>query len=226
MSSATMSNSLFSFNCRNLMKRAENCVDAKINHVTFENDCLVFEFAKSKGKQNGEEHVGPWHVYANPSQPHICPILAIARYFFCFPDQLTMESSLFKGGHQYERYSKSLLQLIDDNLEALKQYGIEKGDLGTHSNRKGVSTEVAAGSTVSPPIASLCIRAGWAMGGVKERYIKNEKAGDQYVGRCASGLDQLTKEFAVSCPHFDFSHIESDIEKVCFKTHLFIFYMC
>lgn len=47
----------------NLMKQAENCVDCKITHIRFEDDCLVFEFAKSKGHQDGEEHVGPWHVY-------------------------------------------------------------------------------------------------------------------------------------------------------------------
>lgn len=35
------------------MKRAENCVDAKINHIRFENDCLVFEFAKSKSLPDG-----------------------------------------------------------------------------------------------------------------------------------------------------------------------------
>jgi hypothetical protein len=27
------------------MNRAENCVDCKIMHITFEGDCLVFEFA-------------------------------------------------------------------------------------------------------------------------------------------------------------------------------------
>ena len=41
------------------MKRAENCVDAKINHIRFENDCLVFEFAKSKSLPDGGDHVGP-----------------------------------------------------------------------------------------------------------------------------------------------------------------------
>ena len=56
-----------------LMKRAENCTNAKINHILFRDDCLVFEFAKSKGHQKGEEHVGPWHVYANPETPWICP---------------------------------------------------------------------------------------------------------------------------------------------------------
>jgi len=32
-----------------LMKQAENCVGAKINHISFKDDALVFQFAKSKG---------------------------------------------------------------------------------------------------------------------------------------------------------------------------------
>ena len=43
------------------MKRAENCVDCKVTHIRFESDSLVFEFAKGKSHQDGEEHVGPWH---------------------------------------------------------------------------------------------------------------------------------------------------------------------
>ena len=39
------------------MKRAENCVDCKITHITFEGDSLVFQFAKSKSQQDGEEHI-------------------------------------------------------------------------------------------------------------------------------------------------------------------------
>ena len=66
------------------MKRAENCVDANINHIYFENDSLIFEFAKSKSHQEGEEHVGPWHVYANPMEPSICPVLSLAVLMFRF----------------------------------------------------------------------------------------------------------------------------------------------
>ena len=64
---------------------------------------------------------------------------------------------------------------------------------------RGVATLVAAGCTVSPPIVSICVRAGWVMGGrgVKDRYLKRESAGDQYVGQCAAGLDQLSEKFSV-----------------------------
>ena len=199
---------------RNLMKRAENCVDCKINHITIRNDALVFEFAKSKGHQNGEEHVGPWHVYPNPEEPHLCLFMALARYLFTYPQLLNEDASLFQGTSQYNRYSKLFLQVVTDNKTELQALGVEDGDLGTHSCRKGVATMVAAGCTVSPPIVSICVRAGWVMGGVKDRYLKRESAGDQYVGRCAAGLDQLSKRFAISPPYFDFTGISEAIERV------------
>ena len=64
------------------------------------------------------------------------------------------------------------MKLIDEHDDELCQLGIQKGDLRTHSYRKGVATMVASGSTVDSPIVSLCIRAGWVMGGVKEKYLK------------------------------------------------------
>ena len=202
----------------NLMKRAENCVDCKITHITVRNDSLVFQFAKSKGHQNGEEHVGPWHVYANPLEPHLCVVLSMARYLFAYPELLLNNTALFQGTAQYNRYSKLFMSLLKANEDTLKSMGVEPGDLGTHSCRKGVGTMVSAGCTVSPPIVSICVRAGWSMGGVKDKYLKRENASDQYVGRCASCLDQLDKSFAVSPPYFDFG--VDDVESVTMKARL------
>ena len=64
-----------------------------------------------------------------------------------------------------------------------------------------------------PPIVALYILAGWVLGGVKDKYLFSEKAGDQYAGRCTSCLDQLKKEFAVSPPYFDFTKL-FEIEKL------------
>ena len=189
------------------MKRAENCVNAQVAHIQFCNDSLVFEFAKSKGHQDGEEHVGPWHVYANPEEPHICPVLALARYLFMYPETFGGSRPLFEGTDEYNRYHKIFHEMVNDNLEELKEMGVEKGDLGTHSARKGVGTWVTAGCTVGPPIVSVCVRMGWAMGGVKDRYLKLSAAGDQYTGRCAAGLDVCSKKFGISNPYFDFSSL-------------------
>ena len=84
------------------MKRAENCVIAKKNHISFDEDALVFAFAKTKGNQTSDEF-GPWHVYANPKTLWICPVLAMARYLFCFPDALRGDAPLFEGTSQYNR---------------------------------------------------------------------------------------------------------------------------
>ena len=46
----------------NVIKRSKNCVNMKVAHIRFHQYALVFEFAKSKGMQGGEDHVGPWHV--------------------------------------------------------------------------------------------------------------------------------------------------------------------
>mmetsp|Transcript_21038 Transcript_21038/g.25871 ORF Transcript_21038/g.25871 Transcript_21038/m.25871 type:complete len:633 (+) Transcript_21038:146-2044(+) len=192
----------------NLMKRAENCNTCMISHIRFEEDCLVFQFAKSKGAQDGEDHLGPWHVYSNPLEPHICPVLALAKYIITYPSVLSGKVPLFEGSDPYNRYTKIFCKVIKDNMDELRRLGVSHGDLGTHSSRKGVATLVAAGCTASPPIVSICLRAGWSMGGVKERYFRHERAGDRYVGRCASCLDQSSKDFAVSCPYFDFTGIK------------------
>lgn len=96
------------------------------------NDSLVFQFAKSKGHQNGEEHVGPCHVYANPLEPRLCVALSMVRYLFVYPELLLNNTALFQGTAQYNRYSKPFLNLLKSNEDALKSIGVEPGDLGTH----------------------------------------------------------------------------------------------
>ena len=59
-------------------------MNAKIKHIAFRDDCLVFEFAKSKENQKGGEHVGPWHVHANQKKPWLCPVVALAHNLFCY----------------------------------------------------------------------------------------------------------------------------------------------
>lgn len=46
------------------------------------------------------------------------------------------------------------------------------------------------------------MRTGWALGGVQDRYLRYEAAGDCHVGRCAAGLRPDSAEFAVLPPFF------------------------
>ena len=173
--------------------------------------------------RKGEKHVGPWHLYSNPYKPWLCPILALSRYLFCYPEVLRGDVPLFEGRQQYSRYCSIFNRMVKSCASELKLLGFEPGDLGTHLSRKGVATMIAAGCTISPPIASLCIRAGWVMGGVKDKYIFRENGGDQYVGRCASCLDMLSKEFSVSPPHFDFSSLNPDERRDKKKKYTILF---
>ena len=68
-----------------------------------------------------------------------------------------------------------------------------------------MATMVAIGYTVFPPIVLVCICTGWLMGGVKDKYLFRECTGDQYVDRCACGLNHLEQIFAVSPDYFYYS---------------------
>ena len=87
----------------NLMARASNCMNFWLGHFEWRHNCLVFFFGKSKRDQTGENSDSPWHVYSNPCEPSICPVLALARYLFSFPDIATSNTTLFPGSNQYSR---------------------------------------------------------------------------------------------------------------------------
>lgn len=110
---------------------------------------------------------------------------------------------LFPGGNQYDCFMDCLHRIINKHHEELYALGIAPGDLGLHSARKGACSFASAGTTVSPPIVSICLRAMWSMGQVNEQYLQYEKAGDQYLGRVVSGLDVNSVSFAISSPFFD-----------------------
>mgnify|MGYP006214921411 CR=1 FL=1 len=50
-----------------------------------------------------------------------------------------------------------ILQVIRENDEAFRHLGIELGDLGSHLAQKGACSLATAGTTVSPPIVSICL---------------------------------------------------------------------
>ena len=199
----------------NLMSRSDNIVHAHLFHITWEDDCLAFRFAKSKTDQTGRNSDQVWHVYATPDKPATCPVLALATYLFANPGLTNVETftetdedgnpsgRLFPGGEQYHRFMDCLRRIIENNLDEFLQLGIRPGDLGSHSARKGACSFASAGSTVSPPMVSICLRAMWSMGSVKERYLQFEKAGDQYLGQVVSGLDVNDVSFAVLPPYFE-----------------------
>ena len=171
----------------NLMARSKNVVSAHVEHISWSNDALIFKFAKTKGDQTGLNVDQEWHVYATPNKPATCPVLALARYVFSNPGTLCTygeenQGKLFPGDFQYYRFMKCFPQIIADNEMLFFNMGVGIGTLGLHSARKGACSWASAGTTVSPPMTPICLRACWSMGPVKEKYLHYKKAGDQYLG--------------------------------------------
>ena len=108
----------------NLMSRSDNIVHAHLFHITWEDDCLAFRFAKSKTDQTGRNSDQVWHVYATPDKPATCPVLALATYVFANPGLTNVENftetdedgnpsgRLFPGGDQYGRFMDCLHRII------------------------------------------------------------------------------------------------------------------
>ena len=153
----------------NLISRAEYVVGSMIDSVSFSGDAFLFDIGVTKTDQEGTRNVDhPWHVYANPEDPYICPFLAMARHLMNNPLILGGKRSLFEGSSQYERFNKIFNEIIHDPRYSgeFVALGIPPEHFGTHSIRKGAVTHIATGTTSCPPIASICLRANWAMPGV------------------------------------------------------------
>jgi len=211
----------------NLMCRAGNTANICYAHLDWSQDSLLVYFAHTKSDPEGQRPKDPRHVYANPLQPSICCLLSLGIYLLCFQFE-PKPTRLFSGKNQYERYyvwwanvsffvpvqdlisafgprySKALNRLLQrsDVQSELELRGLHSHDIATHSTRKGAATYVSSGSTAAPPQSAVFLRAGWALGGVQDRYIRYEAAGDQYVGRTAAGLPINDASFAILPPHF------------------------
>jgi hypothetical protein len=149
------------------------------------------------------------YLFANPGLTDMCGDDDMMDDGVC---ENVGSSHLFLGGDQYGHFMACLHRVIENNLEEFLLLGIKPGDSGSYSARKGASSFASAGSTMSPPMVSICLQAMWSMGPVKERYLQYEKAGDQYLEQVVSGLDVNNVSFAVSPPYFK-SGIEDDVSK-------------
>jgi len=204
----------------NLMARTNNTAGISCKHLGWSQDSLTVVFGKTKTDQSGESNKEARSIFANPFNPSICPILALGLYLMSVADLRTStagDSSLFPGGNQATRFSKHMKSVLstDEGKALLQALGISLEDLGTHSMRKGSGAFSCSGSTSGPGIVAVCIRMGWSMGGVADRYLQFEAAADKYLGRVCSGLPQTSRDFCVLMPHCGSFDVSEQVEK-CF----------
>jgi hypothetical protein len=170
----------------NLINRAVNTKELMYSHLHWKEDALCVPLPKSKTAQVGKQRPSPKHVYANPADSVICPILAFGLHTLLASAASASETGVFPGGDQQTRSSKALIRCLDseEGKARLSLLGLTLSDVGTHSIRKGASSYVLGGLAGGGPSAvSVLLRGEWAVGSVNDRHWKHRDAGDQYVGR-------------------------------------------
>lgn len=170
----------------NLCARSVNITQVLLRHIKVSGDSLVIYFAQTKVDQVGEQSAYGRHVYANPVRPALCPVLSLGIYFATSSfataygrdvsgeeaesktseevvEDAKMNRQLFPGNSQTSRFTKSMRSFLDHDValkNMVEQNGITIDDLASHSFRKGSLTYLTSGSTASPSIIAVQIRAG------------------------------------------------------------------
>lgn len=194
---------IFLLLCWNLISRSISVSSLMFDHISWSGDAMVMVFPTHKGDKEGK-NCSPKHVYANPSNPAVCPILWLAVYIFCSgARRADSRRSVFGETDGAEsRFSKWLRAMFAAHSAVLENMGLFIEWLGTHSFRKGVATFLA-GMCGGPGPIPIYLRAGWSLGPVTSRYILEGGGGDHLCGRAATGLPITDTAFAALPPHFD-----------------------
>eukprot|EP00924_Labyrinthula_sp_SR-Ha-C_P012116 maker-scaffold_26-snap-gene-4.1-mRNA-1 protein AED:0.35 eAED:0.35 QI:0/0/0/1/0/0/2/0/184 len=176
------------------MCRAVSTFSIHYRHLTWKEDGLCIIFCHQKNGQAGEKARDLRHVYADPIQPEIRPVLSLGMYW-----------SIFGNGDGTSLFGQKRILSLDKVENELRKRGSTPEKFGTHSLIKDTATFCASGNTNAPPIAAVQLRAGWSMGTVLNIYLHFEAAGDQYVGRTISGLLISSHKFSILPPRFTFA---------------------
>ena len=99
--------------CWNLMARSVSVGDMMLQHLKWKQDSLVCQLPKHKGDQSGTKIIDR-HVFANPLEPVICPVLALAVLLFCKPFRsLDGLQQVFESMRSENRFSEILASLLN-----------------------------------------------------------------------------------------------------------------
>ena len=121
---------------RNFLARSDDCLVVNVNHVWWENDSLVLYFAKTKGDRPVDKSGDPCHVYLNPKNMELCPVLALAKYLLSHADLMNEIFPLFPINNQYNRFIKIFHRVIHNNKETFHILRVKEHSLGPHLCRK------------------------------------------------------------------------------------------
>ncbi|KAG5185906.1 hypothetical protein JKP88DRAFT_310845 [Tribonema minus] len=187
------------------------CGDILWQHLEWHDDALAVFLPQSKQTARAVEQAGypdARHVYANPLNPEICPILSLGVFMMCYGVGVGGDGDgrLFTGTKQYDRYTKVLKRVAERRAEQLRQHGLTPDDLGALSSRGGAASYSLSDSTACPSSAAVGLRAGWVPSGVGDADKRYVPAEERYAGRCCAGLPLMSPDFMILHPFFSRYH--------------------
>jgi hypothetical protein len=188
-----------------LISRPESTETIGLPSITWQGDSMTIDEEGGKSDQTGENSFGK-HVYANPSIPCVCPILAFSVLFFCSGGRDAESVNVFpdsdgKTGPK-GRFSDVLKELVKTlTAEELAILGCDANDIAPYSGRKGAAT-FASGQVAGPSPVTVQLRMGHSLGKVNDPYIHQCDPQDMLCGRTLSLLNMLDERFGVLPPHF------------------------
>jgi hypothetical protein len=175
-------------------------------HFVWHQDSVGVPFAHEKNNQSGDQRkMKPRNLYPNPFDPMIDTILATFEYLVVFPEVLgDPDGPLYPGSEQSQSkiFSTIVALLLKAHKQEVNKMGYNILEIGVHSIRKGVTTEISSGTTAAPSSMSVNLQGGRSMGSVQDVYMLYKKVGGQYISRLMAGLQMLSEKFAVSNPDF------------------------
>jgi hypothetical protein len=128
----------------NLGCRVNNTTIIKFEDVSWSHcfDCFQILFAHSKTDPTGDDSKYPRHIFSNPSEPLVCPVLALSMYFSsCFSAAVvSTDGYLFPGNKQEHRFNRLLNRVLLENIVEVNGMGYDISQIGSHSIRKGAAS--------------------------------------------------------------------------------------
>lgn len=188
--------------CWNLIARSSAVAELLWNNVGWHGDCVTILYEKGKTNQEGMNKV-PWHVYANPVDPLICPVLALGLKLVTETDTFgNRPFKVFPAATSDDTFSDWMRVTVDGlAVDPDVLLSIPPNRISTHSLRKGAATYVD-GQCDGPNTDSIKLRMEHKLGGCDYRYIFRGAGNDMYVGRSVSGLNVSSSEMGLLPPHF------------------------
>jgi hypothetical protein len=183
-------------------------------NIGWRDDHMEIVVQQSKTQQEGlkDGEGGTKAVFANPNDPTLCPLLAMALCLFSYParnfalgEDGKPHPRLFHGTepeHQYGVWLKNVLMKMKAEQPLYSDHLSDKPeDYGIHSLRKTLISLLSDMMEGPSPI-SIRQRAGHSLGVILDIYCMFTNAGDKFAGRCLLGLTPEDPKFAQVAPHW------------------------